>query len=131
MNELFHTLRIAEGTKIFDHFSVLNGIVTELEVIRVKIDNEDKAFRLLRSLLTSYTHLLSTLMYKKEEVDLEEVISTLFSQERRLSSESTRTTDVSALVVVGNWKKNNSKKKGACWSYGQSRYLKRDCHRRN
>ncbi|KAH9753666.1 Receptor-like protein 13 [Citrus sinensis] len=36
---------MAEGTKIFDHLSVLNGIVSELEAIGVKIEDEDKALR--------------------------------------------------------------------------------------
>ena len=103
----------------------------ELEAIGVKIENEDKALRLLWSLLTSYKHLLTILMYGKETVDLEKVISILLSEEKSLSGESTKTTDVSALAVVGNWKKNNSKKKGVYWGCGQSGHLKRDCHRRN
>ncbi|ESR45251.1 hypothetical protein CICLE_v10003098mg [Citrus x clementina] len=102
LKERFHTLRMTEGTKIFDHLSVLNGIVLELEAIGVKIEDGDKALRLLWSLPTSYKHLLPTLMYGKETVNLEEVTNTLLSEERRLSGESTETTDVSALAVVGN-----------------------------
>ncbi|KAL9439725.1 hypothetical protein AB3S75_025227 [Citrus x aurantiifolia] len=131
LKERFHTLRMAEGTKISDHLSVLNGIVSELEAIGVKIKDEDKVLRLLWSLSTSYKHLLPTLMYGKETVDLEEVTSTLLSEERRLNGESTKTTDVSALAVVGNWQKDKSKKKGVCWGCGQSGHLKRDCHSRN
>ena len=70
LKERFHTLRMVEGTKIFDHLSVLNGIVLELEAIGVKIENEDKTLRLLWSLPISYKHLLLTLMYGKETVDL-------------------------------------------------------------
>ena len=122
---------MVEGIKIFDHLSVLNGIVSELETIGVKIEDEDKALRLLWSLPTSYKHMLPTLMYGKETVDLEEVTSTLLSEERRLSSESTETIDVSTLAIVGNWKKNNSKKNEVCWGCGQSGHLKKDYHRRN
>ena len=64
-----------EGTKISNHLSVLNGIVLELEVIGVKIEDEDKALRLLWSLPTSYKHLLPTLIYGKKTIDLEEVTS--------------------------------------------------------
>ncbi|KAL9438155.1 hypothetical protein AB3S75_023925 [Citrus x aurantiifolia] len=102
---------MAEDTKISDHLIVLNGIVSELEAIGVKIEDEDKAFRLLWSLLTSYKHLLPTLMYGKETVDLEEVTSTLLSEERRLSGESTETTNVSALAVVGIERKINLRRK--------------------
>lgn len=55
--------------------------------------------------------MLSTLIYRNEKVDLKEVTNTLLSKERKLSDESTETTDVSTLTTVGNWKKINSKNK--------------------
>ena len=106
-------LRMIEGTKISNHLSVLNGIVTKLEAIKVKIEDEDKVLRLLWSLLSFYKHLLPTLMYGKEIMDLEVVTITLLSKERRLSGGCNKASDDSALTV-GNWKKNNSKKKGVC-----------------
>ena len=90
---------MAEGTKISDHLKVLNSIMTELEAIKVKIEDEDKTLRLLWSLPTSYKHLSLTLMYGNETIYLEEVASTLLLEERRLSDESTETTDVSALAI--------------------------------
>ena len=112
-------LRMIEVTKISDHLSVLDHIVIELEVIGVKIEDKYKKLRLLWSLLTSFKQLLPTLMYEKETIDLDEVTSTLLLKERRLSGGSNETSDDSALTV-GNWKKNNSKKKGICWVCGQS-----------
>ncbi|KAF3613766.1 hypothetical protein FXO38_36064 [Capsicum annuum] len=47
LKEQFHKLQMAEGITIYDHLSVLNGIVSELESIGVKIDDEDKAFQLI------------------------------------------------------------------------------------
>ncbi|PON75591.1 hypothetical protein PanWU01x14_042160 [Parasponia andersonii] len=47
LKEQFHTLRMNEGTKISDHLNVLNGIVSELEAIGVKIEDEDKALRFI------------------------------------------------------------------------------------
>ena len=75
--------------------------------------------------------MLPTLMYRNEIINLEEVTSTLLSEKRRLSGESTETTDVSALTVVGHWKKDKSKKKRVCWGCGQSEHLKRDCQGKN
>ncbi|KAJ0024630.1 hypothetical protein Pint_07104 [Pistacia integerrima] len=43
LKEQFHTLRINEGTTIFDHLSVLNGIISKLEAIGMKIDDKDIA----------------------------------------------------------------------------------------
>ncbi|GAY55270.1 hypothetical protein CUMW_163170 [Citrus unshiu] len=93
---------MAEGTKIYDHLSFLNGIVSELEAIGVKIEDDDKVLRLLWSLSTSYKHMLPTLMYENETINLEEVASALLLEERKLNGKSTETTDVSALAVVGN-----------------------------
>ena len=45
------------GTKISDQLSVLNNIILELEAIRVKVENEDKALRLVLSLPSSYEHM--------------------------------------------------------------------------
>ena len=101
MKEKFHILRMTEDTKIFDHLSVLNGIVSKRQAIGVKIEDEDKALWLLWSLSTSYRHMIPTLMYENEIINFEEVTSTLLSKEIRVSGESTETTDVSALAVVG------------------------------
>lgn len=47
LKEQFHMLCMNEGTKISDHLSVLDGIIFELEAIGVKIDDEDKALRII------------------------------------------------------------------------------------
>ena len=47
LKEQFFKLQMEEGTKFFDHLSVLNGIFFELQSIGVKIDDEDKALRLI------------------------------------------------------------------------------------
>ena len=39
LKEQFHVLRMDEGTKISDHLSVLNDIISKLEAIRIKIDD--------------------------------------------------------------------------------------------
>ena len=53
------------GTKVFDYLSALNEIVSEMESIGVEIDDEDKALRLIWSLLPSYEHMQIVLMYGK------------------------------------------------------------------
>jgi len=47
LKEQFHNLRMNEGSKISDHLSTLKNIVSELESIEVKIDDEDKLLRLI------------------------------------------------------------------------------------
>ncbi|XP_057426265.1 uncharacterized protein LOC130719671 [Lotus japonicus] len=43
LKEQFHNLRMDEGTKISDHLSTLNNIISELESIKVEIDDEGEA----------------------------------------------------------------------------------------
>lgn len=50
LKEQFHTLCMNGDTKISDHLSVLNNIVSELEAICIKVEDEDKALRLILSL---------------------------------------------------------------------------------
>ncbi|KAL2498967.1 CCHC-type domain-containing protein [Abeliophyllum distichum] len=70
------------GTKISDHLSILNGIFSELDAIGVKLNDEDKSLRLIWFFPSSYEHIKSILMYEKETVNFEEVISKLISKER-------------------------------------------------
>ncbi|PON43110.1 hypothetical protein PanWU01x14_276620 [Parasponia andersonii] len=85
LKELFHTLRMNEGMKISDHLNVLNGIVSELEAIGVKVEDEDKALRFIWFFLPSYEHMKPILVHRKETVVYSEVISKLLSEERRLT----------------------------------------------
>ena len=54
-----------ENTKILNHLSTLNEIISELEVIGVAIEDEDKALRFIWSLSATYEHMKSILMYRK------------------------------------------------------------------
>ena len=92
---------MAEGTTISDHLSVLNEIVSELESIGVKIDDEDQALRLIWSLPSSYKHMQPILMYRKETVIFSEVTSKLISEEKRLKNGYEKSLEDSALVVKG------------------------------
>jgi len=55
----------------------------ELLTVNVKIDEEDKALILLSSRSESYDHIVTTMLYGKETLILEEVTSTLLSNEIR------------------------------------------------
>ncbi|KAE8665938.1 hypothetical protein F3Y22_tig00112523pilonHSYRG00165 [Hibiscus syriacus] len=128
LKEKFHKLQMEEGTKISDHLSALNGIVSELESIGVEIDDEDKALRLIWSLPSSYEHMQTVLMYGKENVNFSEVTSKLISEERMLKNGENKSSESGALSVCGNRNKyKGSKKKIICWRCGQPGYLKKDC----
>ena len=109
LKEKFHTLRMEEGTRISDHVSILNGIISYLEAIGVVIFDEDKTLRLIWSLLISYEHVKPILIYGKYTVIYLEVTSKFLSEERRLGNEKNASTVENALVVKEGKKKNFGK----------------------
>ncbi|KAF6149224.1 hypothetical protein GIB67_026080, partial [Kingdonia uniflora] len=60
LKERLHTLKMNEGTSVGDHLGSLNGIVSELESIGVKVEDEDKALQVIWSLPSSFKHLQPT-----------------------------------------------------------------------
>src|SRR4051812_47791045 len=71
MKKQLYCLRIAEGTPILQHLNVFNKIVSDLLALEVKLEEENKALILLSSLPTSYDHLVTTILYEKETLELE------------------------------------------------------------
>jgi len=64
-----------ERTVVLDHLNFFNKVISELLAIDVKIDEEDKALILLSSLPQSYNHIVTTILYGKKILILEEVTS--------------------------------------------------------
>ncbi|MED6134086.1 hypothetical protein PIB30_034205 [Stylosanthes scabra] len=94
-------LRAASTIRLCLAKNVLANIqVNELEAIGVKIDDEDKALRLILLLPLSFEYITPVLMYGKATLSFSEVASKVISEERRLKCES-RATD-SVLVVTKN-----------------------------
>ncbi|KAJ9535094.1 hypothetical protein OSB04_un001831 [Centaurea solstitialis] len=125
LKERFHTLRMDGGTKISDHLSVLNNVVSELEAIGVKVEDEDKALRLILSLPSSYEHMKPILMYGKETLKFADVTSKLLSEEKRLEGGSMTSSEGTVLVARHGKKKNSGKV--TCWKCGESGHVKSNC----
>ena len=78
-----YVLHMKYGTTVLKHLNFFNKMINELLAVDVKIDEEDKALILLSSLLESYDYIVTTIPYGKEALILEEVTSTLLSNEIR------------------------------------------------
>jgi hypothetical protein len=105
----------------------MNNIVSELESIEVKIDDEDQALRLILSLPSSYVHPKPILMYPEESLNFEEVATKIISEERRMKSdESTSSSSMLLTRSKANGKKIQAKNM-LCWKCGMSGHLKRNC----
>src|SRR5436189_5522003 len=73
--------RMTEGTPILQHLNDFNKIVSDLLALEVKMEEEDKALILLSSLPPSYDHLVTTILYGKETLELEHVRVILVNNE--------------------------------------------------
>ena len=62
-----------EGTFILQHLNVFNKSLSDLLALEIKLEKEDKALMLLSSLPSSYDHLMTTIMYGKETLKLEDI----------------------------------------------------------
>ena len=57
LKKQLYGLRMKEGTVVLDHLNFFNKVISELQAVDVKIDEEDKALILFSSLLESYDHM--------------------------------------------------------------------------
>ena len=84
MNKLYvkkqlYSLHMKEGSNLLEHFNTFNMLNTQLSSFGVHYKDEDKALLLLALLPTHFDHLVTTLMYGKETVVLDEVTSAFLS----------------------------------------------------
>nr|CAN69763.1 hypothetical protein VITISV_005801 [Vitis vinifera] len=105
---------MAEGLDLSQPINVFNQIISDLKRIDVKFEDEDKTLMLLNSLPASstYENLVTTLMWKKETLDLEEITSVLlgFNQRKKSNYESSQG---EGLVSKSNQERGRNKSRSA------------------
>ncbi|GJX67378.1 hypothetical protein Tco_0303105 [Tanacetum coccineum] len=75
------TFYMDSGKKLSEHVDEFNKLIGDLANIGVDIDDEDQALMLLTSLPSSYDNFVETLLYGRESLTLEDVLSSLNSRE--------------------------------------------------
>ncbi|GFS42004.1 hypothetical protein Acr_00g0077610 [Actinidia rufa] len=111
-----YRLKMEEGGNLMEHMNVFNGYLDQLRKVDVKIDEEDKALLLLTSLPNSYDTLVTTLLYEKDTVSLEQVQSSLVSHCTQKRS------------GWSNGSSSSSRGKGVqCYYCKEFGHVKRDC----
>ena len=98
LKKKLYELHMNEETTVLEYLNFFNKLINELLAVDIKIDREDKALIFLSSLLQSYDHIVTTILYGKEALILE-VTSTLLSNEIRKKSNQEEQTG-SGLVVT-------------------------------
>ena len=79
LKKQLYGLRMKEGTAVLEHLNFFNNVIGELLAVNVKTDEKDNVLILLNSFSQSYNHIITTILYGKETLILDEVTSTLLS----------------------------------------------------
>ena len=66
LNKKLYGLKMAEGSALDQHINVFNQILSDLNRVDVKFEEEDMALILVNSLPKSYNNLVITLIWGKE-----------------------------------------------------------------
>lgn len=82
LKQRFYTFKMKEGN-LDKHVDEFSKIILDLQNVGVKIDEEDQGLILLRSLPKSYDNLLTTLLYGRDTIRMEDIKASLISTELR------------------------------------------------
>ena len=92
-----------------EHLNDYNKILADLKNLDVEISDEDKCLLLLNSLPDAYDHLITTLLYGKDEIKFNDVSNALTNNEfRKKEKQSYRDTVSEVLTVRGKSDKKKS-----------------------
>ncbi|GJT27716.1 retrovirus-related pol polyprotein from transposon TNT 1-94 [Tanacetum coccineum] len=137
------TFYMNSGKKLSEHIDEFNKLIGDLANIDVDIDDEDQALMLLMSLPPSYDNFVETLLYGRESLTLEDVLSSLDSRElkKRIDAKD----DGDGLYVKGRSDNQGNQGRGSSRSKSKGKgtyklkcyicyfedHLKKDCPKRN
>jgi len=114
-----------------EHLNFFNKVISDLLTVNVKIDEEDKALILLSLISQSYDHIVTSILYGKKNRILEEVTSTLISNEIR-KRQNQEEQEGSSLVVTGRKGRREGRRgpgsSKACHFYYRESYWKNNCN---
>uniref|UniRef100_A0A2N9J203 Integrase catalytic domain-containing protein n=1 Tax=Fagus sylvatica TaxID=28930 RepID=A0A2N9J203_FAGSY len=141
LKQKLYGLKMTEGVDLRQHINTFKQIISDMLRIDIKFEDEDKAMMLLTSLPASYEHLVTTLLYGKETLELEEVSGALLDHYQRKHKDSAESSG-EGLVVKGYQDRGRKKDKDEKSARGRSKsksktvkcfkcqkkgHMKRDC----
>ncbi|GFZ18499.1 hypothetical protein Acr_27g0002380 [Actinidia rufa] len=95
-----HALHMMEGANFMEHLNEFKRLLIELEVIGVKVEEENKAVIMLVSLSPTYEHLSTTLMYRKDTLRIDETVATLLSHKSMRKKETENYSKERAMIAA-------------------------------
>lgn len=140
LKKKLYGLKMEEGTQLAVHLDEFNRILTEVLALDVKIEEEDKALLLLASLPTSYDHIVTTLLFGKDTLKIDEVIASLLMNESRKSNGDHASGESRLLAADGgrgrsedrqgsreNRGRSKSRAPRKCYYCDEEGHIKRNC----
>lgn len=136
-----YTCKMDEGTSIRDHISKFERIVSNLKDVEVKVEDEDQAILLLLSLPPSFENLVQTLMLVGETLSMNDVRTSLLSDDLRKMATGGRVDKEQAqgLFIRGRSNERGKVQRGksrsksrpiakvVCYNCGELGHYKADC----
>jgi len=129
-----------KGTSMNEHLNDFNKMIADLKNLDVEINDEDKALLLLNSLSDTYEHLVTTLLYGKENIKFIDVSNALVNNEYRNKDQIVHKDSTSEALTVRdrtNPRRFRGRGRSRSKSRGESsnrRYLAKDkcafCHKK-
>ncbi|KAJ0860808.1 putative RNA-directed DNA polymerase [Helianthus annuus] len=139
LKKRLYTFHMSSGKSLEDHTDEFNKLILDLENIEVALDDEDQAIIFLTSLPSSYEHFVDTLMYGRDSLSMEDVLSALNSKELKKRSDS-KEEGGDGLYVRGrsdqrnyssgsrnSRSKSKSRFKRRCFVCNSEKHFKKDC----
>uniref|UniRef100_A0A2N9IUP8 CCHC-type domain-containing protein n=1 Tax=Fagus sylvatica TaxID=28930 RepID=A0A2N9IUP8_FAGSY len=120
LKQKLYGLKMTEGEDLRQHINTFKQIISDMLRIDIKFEDEDKAMMLLTSLPASYEHLVTTLLYGKETLELEEVSGALLDHYQRKHKDSVESSG-EGLVVKGYQDRGRKKDKDDKSARGRSK----------
>ncbi|GJY89897.1 hypothetical protein Tco_0505093 [Tanacetum coccineum] len=90
LKKKLYTYCMSPGTKLGDHLDEFNKLIPNLANIDIEIEDEDQALMLLTLLPSSYENFVETLLYGRESLTMEDVLTTMNSMELKKRTEDTK-----------------------------------------
>ncbi|GMH14054.1 hypothetical protein Nepgr_015895 [Nepenthes gracilis] len=125
-----HSSRSYRRRELEKHLDEFNWILTRCLASDEKINEEDKALVLLASLPATYDHIVTTLLFGKDTLKLDEVIASLLMNESRRSQGTPSSSHSEVLVIEsrGRSRSCHQKPEEKSRSKSRSRYQNLECH---
>ena len=112
------------GISMSKHLNDYNKIIVDLPNLEVDITSEYKALLLLNSLPDTYDHLITTLLYGKDEIMFDDVLNALNNNEYRKRDKQAQRDMMTEALIVKDMSNDKKLEKDECTYCRKKRVLK-------